>query len=406
MPLADFFPRRKFTLVLITFTMLFWLGLCVTRDLTVFLVLSYLSAVCTGIPQIMMPLVSELSTDANRATNISIVAMGPTLAILLARILSGIVANWVSWRYVYWMAFGFQGSVLIALWLFMPDYPATNPIKIKKLVKSYPKILWSIVCLYPKYPPLVQAGLMSFCTFFAVGSFWTTLTFLLEGEPYNYTTYAIGLFGLIGAATMIMGPVYGKYIVQPLGPTYSALIGKIVNIIAVVIGTFVGRHNVAGPVLQALLLDAGLMIVQIANRIAIHPCEPKGRNRVNTAFICLLYGGMLAGTKAGNVIYQDHGGWLASGGLSLGILILSIGIIVMRGPNETRWFGWRGGWRLQKKTEEGKTGDVEEGIEKQQEVHATISPTEPVVEKDDTSVSDTEKDDTVSVKDDKSKSVQ
>lgn len=40
--------------------------------------------------------VAETSSDDKRAFNIAVVATGPTLSILLARILSGVVANYTS----------------------------------------------------------------------------------------------------------------------------------------------------------------------------------------------------------------------------------------------------------------------------------------------------------------------
>ena len=292
----------------------------------------------------MIPLVSELSTDDNRAFNISIVAAGPTLGIMLARILSGVVANYTSWHNVYWMALGLQGFVLVALFLLMPDYPAPNPEPVRRIIKDYPRILWSIVTLYFKHPILVQVSLISMCTFITVTSFWTTLTFLLTGSPYHYNTVDIGLFGLIGAATMVLGPLYGRFIVKPLKqPLLSVMIGKLVNLTGAIVGTFSGTHTVAGPILQAVFLDAGLMIVQISNRMSLHGVEPKARNRVNTAFVVVMYIGMLVGAKAGNVIYQDHGGWIASGSLSIGVLVFSFVFILARGPNEQGWIGWRGG---------------------------------------------------------------
>lgn len=240
----------------------------------------------------------------------------------------------------------------------MPDYPATNSLPSRKILKTYPKILWTIALMYWKHPVLVQAGLLSFCTFFTVSSFWTTLTFLLSGPGYYYNTTAIGLFGLVGAATMIVGPLYGSFIIRPLGePLFSAIVGKMVSMVGIVIGTFAGKHSVAGPILQALLLDAGLMILQISSRIAIHSCEPRGRNRVNTAFVAMLYMGSLAGTKAGNVMYQNYGGWLASDGLSIAILGFSFVIIMLRGPHEQGRIGWTGGWRL-KATKQGETSET------------------------------------------------
>ena len=289
----------------------------------------------------MLPLVAELSTPEKRAFNISIVATGPTLGILLARILSGIVTNYTYWRNIYWLALGLQGCVLIALWLFMPDYPATNKTPLRTIIKTYPKILWSIVTLYPKHPVLVQAALLSFCTFFTVSSFWTTLTFLLAGPPYHYNSIEIGLFGLVGLSTMVLGPMYGKFIIQPLRePLLSVVVGKTVSLIGIVIGTYAGTHTVAGPVIQAFLLDAGLMIVQIANRMGIHGVEPQGRNRVNTAFVCVLYLGQLVGTKSGNEVYEKYGGWVASGSLSVAVIAFSYVIVALRGPHEQGWVGW------------------------------------------------------------------
>ena len=355
LPLADYFPRRRFALTLVSFSALFWIGLCITNSFTIFLVLTYLSALFTGATQIMLPLVSELSTPENRAFNLSIVATGPTLGILLARILSGIVTNYTSWRNIYWLALGLQGSVLLALWLFMPDYPTTNPTHLPRLVKMYPKILWSIIMLYPKHPVLVQAALLSFCTFFALTSYWTTLTFLLAGAPYHYNSTDIGLFGLIGIATMLLGPLFARYIIRPLGePLYTVAIGKTVSLIGTITGTYTGTRSAAGPAIQALMLDCGLTIVQISNRMAIHSVDPLAMNRVNTAFVSVMYLGQLAGVKAGNDIYENHGGWIASGSLSVGVLVFSLVIILLRGPHETGWIGWRGGWRLG-----GKAADAE-----------------------------------------------
>jgi predicted MFS family arabinose efflux permease len=332
---------------MLSLAMAFWLGLCITNSLDVFLALTYFSAVFTGITQIMLPLVAELSTDANRASNISIVATGPTLGILLARILSGIVANYTQWRNVYWLALVLQSIVVILLYLFMPAYPVTNQVSLPVLLKSYPSILFSILTLYVSHPVLVQACLLSFCTFFTVSSYWTTLTFLLSAPPYTYSTFVIGLFGIIGASTLILGPLYGRYIVTPLSaPLLSASVGKAVSLTGIIIGTFVGVHSVAGPIIEAFLLDAGLMILQISNRVAIHNIEPKRHNKVNTAFVAMLYLGSLIGTKAGNQVYErftPHG-WLASGCLSIGVIGLGILVVLARGPHEEQWVGWTGGW--------------------------------------------------------------
>lgn len=274
--------------------------------------------------------------------------MGPTLSILLARILSGIVAQYIAWRYIYWISLAMQVAVLVMLFLCMPDYPTINKLPPVKLAKKYPQILADIVLLLFRHARLVQAALLAFLTFFCVSSYWTTLTFLLSGNPYNYSTLVIGLFGLVGAATMVLGPVFGKYVIQPIGiPLCSAMIGVTTSLIGIVLGTALGSRFVAGPILQALLLDAGLMLLFISVRTSIHGIAPGKENRVNTAFAICLYLGGLSGTKAGNDVYAISGGtrgWIASGCLSIGIMAASYIVILARGPHETGWLGWRGGW--------------------------------------------------------------
>ncbi len=77
------------------------------------------------------------------------------MGILTARVLSGTVANFASWRYIYWMSAGFQYLIFGLLWLFMPDYPSTNPGGL-----NYFKMLYFVFRLLTKYSVLVQACLI------------------------------------------------------------------------------------------------------------------------------------------------------------------------------------------------------------------------------------------------------
>ncbi|RMZ84312.1 hypothetical protein DV738_g509, partial [Chaetothyriales sp. CBS 135597] len=344
-PLADLFPRRPYTLVLVFFTATLWIGLCITNNFTVFLVLSYITAVTTVTPQIMLPLVAELAPPEKRAFSLSIVVSGNLLGIVIARILSGVVTNYTYWRNIYWIALGLNYGIWSLLWLFMPDYPSANPNGL-----NYFSMLWSIVVMCKRHAVLVFAGLVSYCNSAAFMSYWTTLTFLLAGPPFHYNSVDIGLFGLIGLGAMVVGPFYAKYLIQPFQPWGPVVLGQLISLAAVAIGTYTGRHTVAGPIIQAFGLDAGFQITSIANRAAIHSVEPQGRNRVNTAFMLFTFLGQLTGTSAGNKLYEQ-GGWVASGSLAVGLTGLSLLLCAIRGPLETGWYGWSGGFRLRKSPE-------------------------------------------------------
>lgn len=292
----------------------------------------------------MLPLVAELAPPNKRAMALSIVTCGNLLGIVVARILSGVVTNYTSWRNIYWIAMGLQYLVFVGLWLGMPDYPSSNPDGI-----NYFKMIASIMLLYKKHAILVQAGMISYCVSSCFTSYWTTLTFLLADPPYNYSPVIIGLFGLIGVAGIGLGPLYAKYLIQPFAPMFSCLFGLTANIIGITVGTYTGEMSVAGPIIEAFGLDMGLQITQVSNRAAIAAIEPRARNRVNTAFMLCTFAGQLTGTSAGANLYA-RGGWVASGSLSVAFVGLSFLICLARGPYEEGWIGWTGGWDVRKKT--------------------------------------------------------
>lgn len=149
---------------------------------------------------------------------------------------------------------------------------------------------------------------------------------------------------------MCVTPLYGRIIIDRLKPLWSVILGEAFAMVGICLGTYTGLFTVAGPILQAFLLDLGLQTSQIANRAAIYAIAPKARNRVNTAFMVFTFCGQLTGTAVGNNLYA-RGGWVASGSYSVASIGCALLICVVRGPWEERWVGWRGGWAIfQKKT--------------------------------------------------------
>jgi predicted MFS family arabinose efflux permease len=304
----------------------------------------------------MLPLVGDLAPPHRRAAALSIVVSGMTLGILIARVLSGVLTNYTSWRTIYWLSCGLQYLIFILLWLFMPDYPSTNPGGL-----NYFKMLWSILVMLTEFPVLVQACFISFLTSATFTNFWTTLTFLLAGKPYNYSPLPIGLFGLIGIMGMFFSPIYARLITDKYVPWISVLVGDTLVLTGVVIGTYTGTFTIAGPVIQAIILDAGMITAQIANRSTIYSLAPKGRNRVNTAFMLATFTGQLTGTAVGNHVYAD-GGWIKSGSVSVGFVCGAILILCLRGPYENGWIGWHGGHSMKKKDKTSADGKTAEQV--------------------------------------------
>lgn len=342
-PLGDIFRRRAYVLILVFFTATMWLGLCITKSFSVFLAISFITAVSTVTPQLMLPLVGDLAPPHRRATALSIVVSGLLLGMLIARLLSGILTQYTSWRSIYWFSFGVQYLIFILLFFYMPDYPSTNPGGL-----NYFHILFSIVKMLFKHPVLVQACLIGFLTSSIFTSFWTTLTFLLSSSPYDYDSLVIGLFALIGIGAICLGPFYSRAVIDRFVPIFSVVLGLSYCLIGTIIGTYIGKFTVAGPIIQAFAIDLGLQTSQIANRSAIYAIEPKARNRVNTAYMVSVFCGQLTGTAAGNRLYAQ-GGWALSGSASVGFAGGALLLCFVRSPWNPGWIGWKGGWSIRRR---------------------------------------------------------
>lgn len=255
----------------------------------------------------MLPLVGDLAPPHRRASSLSIVVSGLALGMLIARVLSGIVANYTDWRNIYWLSFAAQYLVLILLFFFLPDYPAKEP------QLNYFELLWDILVMVVKEAVLFQACLIGFLLSAAFTSFWTTLTFLLASPPYSYSSLEIGLFAFIGIAVIALGPLWSRLITDRFVPLFSVILGLSLEFVGIIVGTFIGKFTVAGPVLQAITMDTGANFAHTANRTNVYSLNAKARNRVNTAYMVFSFAGQLTGTAVGNRLYAE-GGWVWSGG--------------------------------------------------------------------------------------------
>ncbi|KAF3178250.1 hypothetical protein TWF225_008004 [Orbilia oligospora] len=349
-PLGDLFRRRALTLGLILFTTFMWLGCTLTKSFSVFAALSYMVGLTTVTPQLMLPLVGDLAPANRKAASIAIVSSGLQLGLLLARVLSGVITQYSSWRGVYWLGFGVQLLIFSLLWLFMPDYPPKN------IGLNYLSMLLSMLKLVFKYPLLVQASVNGGFLAATFMLYWTTLTFLLASPPYEFSSSIIGLFGLIGIAAILVTPWTARYVIDRFHPQLSVILGTGTVLLGQVIGTYAGKTTVAAPVLQAWFIDLGISTAQVANRAGIYQLDASSRNRINSVYMLSVFIGQVMGTGIGAKTYAV-GGWLASGSASVGITVLGLLVALGRGPHAKGWLGWDGGSSFKLQTQVQQAGD-------------------------------------------------
>ncbi|QRV94004.1 major facilitator superfamily transporter [Ceratobasidium sp. AG-Ba] len=181
-PLGDLVRRRELLLMLGCLVGIFNLGLALSPTGKIFAGISYLMGIVTVVPPVIISLTGDLAPPERRASAIAISVTGALIGILYARVVAGIVAEFVSWRIIYWISCGMQFSSVLTMWMVIPDYPSKNPHS------TYTGILYTMARYAVTEPGLIQCYLISMISSAIFANFWVNLTFLLTGTPYGFST--------------------------------------------------------------------------------------------------------------------------------------------------------------------------------------------------------------------------
>ncbi|EPS95201.1 hypothetical protein FOMPIDRAFT_113575 [Fomitopsis schrenkii] len=339
--LGDLVRRRGLILMLVFICASLTIGLAVTDSLAAFEAICFLIGMFSVVPQILMPLAADLA--GRRASALSIVLAGLLLGMLIARVLAGVIAQYATWHVVYYMAIGVQYAVFGMLYLMLPDYPA------KTTGMTYFGILRSMVRFSVTEPQLIQASLINLASSACFTNYWVTLTFLLGGPPYHYSTLVIGLFGLVGMAGVAMAPLVGRTI-DGLVPWFAGVIAILWLLVFQGIAVGADGINIAAVVIVCIGIDIFRQMVQVSLTSSVFGLDASARSRLNAVLLLSLFMGQVMGTSVGTQVFTKYG-WRASAALSLAWTGFMLFMLLIRGPHVRRytWLGYEGGIEVRKR---------------------------------------------------------
>ncbi|KAG8953459.1 hypothetical protein FRC04_002301 [Tulasnella sp. 424] len=370
-PLGDLVRRRGLLLLVLSASTLVAMGMALSRNLVSVQVLSYFLGVASVTPQVLIPFAGDLAPPERRGRAISIVFSGLLLGIIFGRAIGGVIGDASgSWKNVYWIAVGLQGIALAVLWWILPDWPSkvealrkTKEGELEQKRPTYFTILWTMVKLAVTEPILIQGCLINLMNQVVFSSFWVTLTFLLAGSPFNYSTLKIGLFGLVGALGVFTAPFVG-HLIDGLVLWVGILIGVLCGLASQIVLVAGAGLNIAPIIIGCFGLDFALQLMQVSIAAKIYEIDPALRARLNAVFVISGFIGQVIGSALGSHIYLSAG-WRANFGASAAFCGAMILVLLARGPHCERytWFGWQGGGRLMKE-KPGPAVDLEQEGEK------------------------------------------
>jgi predicted MFS family arabinose efflux permease len=272
--------------------------------------------------QIFVPLAADLARPEQRGKAVGTVMAGLLIGVLLARTLSGLVAEVAGWRAVYVVA---AVSMLVLAALCRRSLP---PVAASARA-SYPALLASVVTLYREEPVLRRRGLYGALGFASFSTLWTSLAFLLH-DTYGYGEGAAGLFGLLGVAGALAAQFAGR--VADRGWARVSTLGFLLTL-SVSWGVLAGgERSLAAVVVGIVLLDLAAQGAHISNQSEVYRLRPEARSRLTTGYMCVNFTGGVVGSASSAAVY-DLGGWTAVCTVGFGFSVLALLLWL----TEARW---------------------------------------------------------------------
>lgn len=302
-PLGDIVENKKLILILLFLSAFALISMVFVKSATLLLIASFFIGLGSVAAQVLVPLVSYLSSENARGRVVGNVMSGLLLGIMLARPISSLVADMWGWNAI----FALSATVIIVLAFVLSKVLPTRKPTAKT---NYIALLNSMWQLLRTTPILRRRAIYHACVFGAFSLFWTTVPLLLSSPAFHFSQTAIALYALVGITGAIAAPIGGR--LADLGWTRPATgIALTVVIISLILPLFIQSSSpfgIAVLVIAAILLDMGVSANLVLSQRLIFSLSPEIRSRLNGLFMAIFFLGGAVGSFIGGWAYA-LGGW-------------------------------------------------------------------------------------------------
>jgi predicted MFS family arabinose efflux permease len=296
-PLGDLHPRRLLVVRIFGVAAVALVACALSPDIWVFGLASIAVGTASVAGQVMIPFAADLAPPERRGRVVARIMTGLLLGILLARTVSGLVAQVAGWRAIYWFSAALMVAFAAILWRALP---AEGP----RPHRAYWNLVGSSLRLLVDEPVLRRRAWHGACAFACFSVLWTTIAFLLSGAPYHYSSAVIGLFGLVGAGGILAANLAGRLADADRSTSATLVAGVLLT------GSFgllwFGHSALAALIVGIVVLDIGTQGMQITNQAIIYGLRPDARSRINSAYMVCYFIGGAAGSLTAGVVYGSH----------------------------------------------------------------------------------------------------
>ena len=317
-PLGDFVRRKRLISIVMTLSVIALIACALSPSFIILSLSLFSMGIVTVSGQIILPLAGDLSKEEERGHIVGIVSSGITAGILFSRFVSGIIAGFWGWRSVYIIAAVLNLIMALVIIYALPEIPRKNKLE------SYKGLIFSVFTTFKRHKTLVRILLHSGLIFGLVFNiFWTSLTFLLSAEPFNYNTFQIGLVSLAGLVAAVAGIGIGK--LQDKCLSVPALGVFIILSLLTMIGGFLFSDSILAIVLIAAVFSIAVQGISVLSQARLFALSNEERSRLNTVFVVsnFLFGAV--GSALASFLWAQ-GGWSY---VMIGAILISLMALIV-----------------------------------------------------------------------------
>ncbi|MBC3776505.1 MFS transporter [Pseudomonas sp. SWRI99] len=301
-PLGDLLNRKKLILSQLLLSAAALCAVATAQDWVTLLGAMALVGLMAVLVQVVVAYAAALASPEQRGATVGTVTSGVVLGILLARFVSGVVADLAGWRGVYCVSAALMVGMALVLWRTLPA-SARPPAH-----GSYWQLLRSVLLLFLSERILRVRGIFALLIFAAFSVLWTSMVLPLSAPPLSLSHTQIGLFGLAGVAGALAAARAGRLADRGQGNRTTGMALTLLTLSWLPIAWV--EHSLLAMVIGVILLDFAVQAVHVTNQSLIFAARPDAQSRLVGAYMCFYSVGSGLGAVAATYTYA-HFGWAA-----------------------------------------------------------------------------------------------
>lgn len=314
-PLGDVLNRRKLICGQMLLSVLTLILIGFAHHRFVFFIGMILLGLLAVVTQVLVAYSATLAAPSERGRVVGLVTSGIVVGILLARTVSGTMADLGGWRSVYFLS---AGLTLILAGILMKVLPVADQ---HKTLTSYPKLLISLFSLFATEPLLLIRSLIAMFLFAAFSTLWTALVLPLSAPPISLSSTEIGLFGLVGVLGTLGATKAGQLADRGKAQWTTGIALSLLLLSWLSIGFT--ESSLWALVLGIIILDLAVQAVHVTNQSMIYTLQPEARSRIVAGYMIFYSIGSGLGSIMATKVFAAAG-WTGVCLLGAGFSLLAL----------------------------------------------------------------------------------